>query len=83
VTAPAEPPPGAGLSGSAPFTPAEQAALHFAEQMTLGTGRVPETAFARLRRHFSPGEIVEIAAVAGLFAYFNRFNNALEVEITR
>ena len=82
-TAPAEPLPGADSPGDALFSPAEQAALVFAGQMAGGTGRIPETIFARLRRHYSTAEIVEIAAVAGLFAYFNRFNNALEVEITR
>ena len=31
----------------------------------------------------SPGEIVEITLVAGLFSYFNRFIDALRVEITK
>ena len=28
------------------------------------------------------GEVVEIACVVGLFAYFNRFNEALQMEPT-
>ncbi len=36
-----------------------------------------------LRRHWNEGEIVEITMVIGLFAYFNRFNDALRVEVTR
>jgi alkylhydroperoxidase family enzyme len=34
-------------------------------------------------RHWNEGEIVEITMVIGLFAYFNRFNDALRVEVTR
>lgn len=36
-----------------------------------------------LKRHWSEGEIVEIAAVVGTFNYFNRFNDAFAVEPTR
>jgi alkylhydroperoxidase family enzyme len=35
-----------------------------------------------IRAHFSEGEIVEIAAVVGIFNYFNRFNDALGMEPT-
>ena len=35
------------------------------------------------REHFDDGQIIEIAAVIGLFNYFNRFNDALKVDITR
>lgn len=82
-TAPTQLPAAHNAGPDDPFSPAERAALLFAEQMTTGTGQVPGWAFARLSEFFDPAEIVEIAAVAGLFAYFNRFNNALEVEVTR
>lgn len=36
-----------------------------------------------LRAFYSEGEIVEIAAVVGIFNYFNRFNDALGMEPTR
>ena len=36
-----------------------------------------------LRRYYSEGEIVEIAAVVGIFNYFNRFNDALGMEPTK
>jgi len=39
--------------------------------------------YADLASHWQPGEIVEITMVIGLFNYFNRFNDALRVEITR
>jgi alkylhydroperoxidase family enzyme len=66
-----------------PFSLAERAALRFSAQITRDANAVPDELFAELRRHFDEGEIVEIAAVAGLFNYFNRFNNALQMEPTK
>ncbi len=51
--------------------------------MTRDANHVPEEVFEELRRHYSEGEIVEIACVVGLFAYFNRFNEALRMEPTQ
>ncbi len=65
-----------------PFPPEQKAALLFADAMTRGAGRVGDDLFAEVRRHFSEAQLVEIAAVIGLFNYFNRFNNAFHVEIT-
>src|SRR5947208_15264843 len=67
----------------AAFPPRARVALEFAEAMTRDSTRVSDELFRRLREQFEEGEIVEIAAVAGLFSYFNRFNNALEMEPTR
>lgn len=67
---------------SGPFDEREMAALRFGLQMTRDASRVTDGAFDELRRHFDEGEIVEIACVVGLFAYFNRFNEALAVEPT-
>jgi uncharacterized peroxidase-related enzyme len=66
-----------------PYSDGEKAALRFGLQMTRDANRIPDAAFAALREHFEDGEIVEIAAVVGLFAYFNRFNNALALEPTK
>ncbi len=65
------------------FDARERSALDFAEALTLDSNNVPDKIFFRLQEHFTEGEIVEIAAVAGLFNYFNRFNNALQMEPTR
>ncbi len=65
------------------FESRPRAALEFAERLTLDSNHVADGVFAALRCYFEEGEIVEIAAVAGLFNYFNRFNNALQVEPTR
>jgi alkylhydroperoxidase family enzyme len=60
-----------------------RAALHFAERMTQASQAVDEATFRRLREHFDEAGVVEIAAVVGLFNYFNRFNNALQVPPTQ
>jgi alkylhydroperoxidase family enzyme len=64
------------------FTPAELAALAFAERITSDAHGVSEDTWIDLREHFDDGQIIEIAAVIGLFNYFNRFNNGLEVAVT-
>jgi len=64
------------------FTECERVAIHLAEVMTLNAhGYTPED-FARLRRCFSEGEVVELMAAIGLFNYFSRFNDVLEMEPT-
>jgi alkylhydroperoxidase family enzyme len=67
----------------ATFSAREKTALEFAERLTLDSNETSSVLFDELRRHFSEGEVVEIAAVAGLFNYFNRVNNALQMEPTR
>lgn len=65
------------------FTAAELAALTLAERMTTDAHGVDEEVWATLREHFDEGQVVELATVIGLFNYFNRFNDALRVDITR
>jgi alkylhydroperoxidase family enzyme len=65
------------------FTPAERAALSLAERMTTDAHGVDEDVWAQLRAHFDEGQIVELAAVIGLFNYFNRFNDALRIQVTQ
>jgi alkylhydroperoxidase family enzyme len=64
------------------FTPTERAALSLAERLTTDPHGVDEEVWATLRAHFDEGQIIELVAVIGLFNYFNRFNEALRVEIT-
>ncbi len=64
------------------FAERERVALEFAGKLTTDSTRVSDDLFAKLRAHFDEGEIVEIAAVAGIFNYFNRVNNALQMEPT-
>jgi len=65
-----------------PFDLKEKAALRFGLAMTRDANNVSDAVFEELRRNFDEGEIVEIACVVGLFAYFNRFNEALRTEPT-
>jgi alkylhydroperoxidase family enzyme len=65
------------------FGPAWRSALSAADAMTSGPGRIPEEAFHELATHWSPEQIVEIVAVVGLFNYFNRFANALDIPPTK
>jgi alkylhydroperoxidase family enzyme len=65
-----------------PFSEAEKAALAYAEQLTVNATRLSDEVFERLRRHYDDGEIVEISAMAGLFNYFNRVNDALQMQPT-
>jgi uncharacterized peroxidase-related enzyme len=65
------------------FTPAEKAALRLAETVTRDAHAVTDEQFAELRTHYSEGEIVELLCAIGLFNYFNRFNNALQMQPTR
>jgi alkylhydroperoxidase family enzyme len=51
--------------------------------MTLDANHIGDDQFESLREHFDEGEIVELMASIGLFNYFNRFNNALQMEPTK
>lgn len=70
-------------AGSNQFTDAEKAAIHLAEAMTLFPHGYTDEDFARLRSFYSEGEVVELMAAIGLFNYFNRFNDLLQMEPTK
>lgn len=65
------------------FSEAEKQALHLAEVMTLDSHEWTDADMASLRRFYSEGEVVELMASVGLFNYFNRFNNMLQMEPTQ
>ena len=50
--------------------------------MTKSPQKVADATFAELRRHWNERQIVELTATACLFNSFNRFNNALGVDLT-
>ncbi len=62
------------------FTPAERAALEFADGLTLTPAVVSDQAFAEARRHFSEQQIVELAATVAMENYRARLNRAFLVE---
>jgi uncharacterized peroxidase-related enzyme len=65
------------------FTDAEKVAIHLAEVMTLYPHGYTADDFQRLRSFYSEGEVIELMASIGLFNYFNRFNDVLEMEPTK
>ena len=65
------------------FTAAEKAALHLAEKMTCEADRYTDADFTHLRSFYDEGEVVELMAAIGVFNYFNRFNNLLQMEPTK
>ena len=61
------------------FTARELAALRFAEIMTTSARDVDEALWDELQTHFDDGELVEIATVIGLFNFFNRYADVLQL----
>ena len=70
-------------AGSREFTEREKVAIHLAEVMTLDAHSYSEAEFTRLRSFYSEGEVIELMAAIGLFNYFNRFNDLLQMEPTQ
>ncbi len=65
------------------FDERERLAIHLAEVMTADPHNYSDEEFAKLREHFSEGEVVELVCAIGLFNYFNRANDLLEMAITQ
>jgi uncharacterized peroxidase-related enzyme len=65
------------------FNPAEKAALRLAETVTRDAHALTDEQFGELRNYYSEGEIVELLCAIGLFNYFNRFNDALQMQPTK
>ena len=65
------------------FSAAWQVAFRVAEEMTTAGGRVAGATYEALKDHWSPAQIVEITCVIGLFNYFNRIANALDIPPTK
>jgi len=59
--------------------PDEQIAVKYAEAITKEAANIPETVYFELKKFYTEDQLVEITAVAGLFNYINRFNDALGV----
>ena len=63
------------------FSPADKAAIHWAECLTERTYKRHPEAMAQLKLHFNDAQIVEITMVSGFFNFWNRFTDALEIDI--
>jgi hypothetical protein len=64
------------------FTPAEKAAIKWAEVVTEKTyrGENPQ-AMPELKAHYSDAQIVEITMVSCTFNFWNRFTDSLQIDI--
>ena len=54
--------------------------VEYAVAATERPNRLPEALFARLRRHFTEAQIVELTLRITLCGFFNKFNDALQIE---
>ena len=70
------------------FDAAEKAGLRWAEVLTLKLyhgepGRPPQNleAMAVLKEHYTEAQIVEISMVSGFFNFWNRFTDALQIDV--
>jgi len=62
------------------FDEVERAAIAYAEAMTITGQRVSDDLFARIRKHFSEPQIVELTAGIALENFRSKFNVALGIE---
>jgi alkylhydroperoxidase family enzyme len=61
------------------FTPAEQAAIAFAE--AVETRRVTDAVWTEAATHFSQRELLDLVMVAGFYGYASRITMALDVQV--
>ena len=63
------------------FDPTELGVLRFAEQMNMRQGRIDDSLFDELRESFDQAQIIELTVRTGMCEFFNRFNEALQLDI--
>jgi alkylhydroperoxidase family enzyme len=59
------------------FDERERVALEFAIASASQPNDVTDELFDRMKRHWSEGEIVEIASLVAYFGFMNRFNDTM------
>jgi alkylhydroperoxidase family enzyme len=59
------------------YSEAERVAIDFAFAAASQPNDVDDALFARLREHWSEGQVVEILGVVALFGFFNRWNDSM------
>ena len=62
------------------FSPAERAALEYAERITYTDRQVDDALFAGLKKHFTEAQLVELTAAIALENFRSKFNPTLGVE---
>ncbi len=63
------------------FDAADMAVRDYAVQVTETPGRIRDAMYERLRQHFSEEQIVELTLRTALCGFFNRFNDAMGIEM--
>ncbi|KAA3626285.1 MAG: carboxymuconolactone decarboxylase family protein [Proteobacteria bacterium] len=63
------------------FSSVERLVIAYARQMTLDARRVPDALFEELRARFSTAQLVELTVRIGLANFFNRLNDALQIDL--
>lgn len=61
--------------------PVDRLVIEYATRVTEAPGRIRDALFERLRAHFSEPQIVELTWRIALCGAFNRFNDALQLQI--
>src|SRR5262249_47655353 len=67
-------------AGRSDFSPAERAALRYADEATQVPVAVSDATFADLRSHFDERQIVELTFAVAIESFFNRINAPLGIE---
>ena len=62
------------------FDAVDRLVVEYAIAAWTRSNRIPDALFERLRRHFSEAQIVELTLRITLCGFFNRFNDALQIE---
>lgn len=62
------------------FDEVDRLVVEYATLVTQSSGRIRDNVFERLRRHFSEAEIVELTLRTALAGFYNRFNDALQID---
>lgn len=62
------------------FDEADRLVVEYAMLVTQNAGRIRDNVFERLREKFSDDQIVELTLRIGLAGFFNRFNDALQID---
>jgi uncharacterized peroxidase-related enzyme len=62
------------------FDAVDRLVVEYAIAAWTQSNRIPEALFQRLRQHFSEAQIVELTLRITLCGFFNRFNDALQIE---
>jgi uncharacterized peroxidase-related enzyme len=62
------------------LTEADKVVVEYAIAVTNTPQRIRDVLFERLRKHFSEAQIVELTLRIALCGFFNRFNDALQVD---